>query len=161
MAPVERRRARRRRRYLDTLGFMMLDGLFVNHVTGSIILASAQPRRESTRLAGHLYPTNMVTGTMTVLGMDTGARRARLHSGGTERAAAIARARQYAMVVVGFAAGAVLAAAVTSRVHFWAAAVPLATIAVAARRELAARPLLAPGDAPPSHAEPTAPAAQK
>ena len=80
---------------------------------------------------------------MTVLGMDTGALRARLHSGETERAAAIARARQYAIVVVGFAAGAVLAAAVTSRVHFWAAAVPLAVIGLAAHRELALRPPLA------------------
>ena len=33
--------------YLDTLGFMMLDGLFVNHVTENIILAAAQPGRDS------------------------------------------------------------------------------------------------------------------
>ncbi len=33
--------------YLDTLGFMMLGGLFVNHVTGNIVLAAAHPGRES------------------------------------------------------------------------------------------------------------------
>ena len=208
--------------YLDTLGFIMLDGLFVNHVTGNIILAAAQPGLDSlpemvmfpvffvatvagtvlagkverqrpalgipaalvaeavilafflvlgvilfptpgasgllaqvavgavgvsamaiqtvtTRLAGHLYPTNMVTGTMTVLGMDVGALVARLHSGGTDRAVTAARARQYAVVVLGFAAGAVVAAALTSLIHFWAAAVPLATMVWAARRELASR----------------------
>ena len=212
--------------YLDALGFMMLDGLFVNHVTGNIILAAAHPGRESlpevvmfpvffvavvagtilagkadrrrpglgiplalvaeaillaiflllgvilfptpaasgllaqiavgavgvsamaiqtvtTRLAGHLYPTNMVTGTMTVLGMDAGALVARLHSGDPERAGAAVRARQYALVVAGFVAGAILAAAVTARVHFWAAAVPLATIGLAARREFSPRPSLA------------------
>lgn len=154
--------------YLDTLGFMMLSGLFVNHVTGNIILAAAEPGRESlpevamfpvffimvvvgtalagkterfrpslgipvaltaeafflvlflllgtqlfprpgasgllaeivvgaagvsamaiqtavTRLAGYLFPTNMVTGTMTVLGMDTAGVLFRLHACSAER----------------------------------------------------------------------------
>jgi uncharacterized membrane protein YoaK (UPF0700 family) len=206
--------------YLDTLGFMMLGGLFVNHVTGNIILAAAEPGRESlpeivmfpvffvmvvvgtalagkaerrspslgipvalmaeavflgiflvlglvlvprpgaagllaevvvgaagvsamaiqtavTRLAGYLFPTNMVTGTMTVLGMDTAGLLFRFHGSGEERAVISRRAREYARVVAGFASGAVVAAVVTSFVEFWAAALPLLVIVLGARRELA------------------------
>ena len=204
--------------YLDTLGFMMLDGLFVNHVTGNIVLAAADPGRESlpeivmfpvffvmvvvgtavagaaerrrpsfgipvaltgeavffglfmvlgvllfpspgssgllaeivvgaagvsgmaiqtavTRLAGYLFPTNMVTGTMTQLGMDTAGLLFRHHRSDDERTVTSRRAREYARVVAGFAVGAALAAAVTSHIDFWAAAVPLAVIVLAARRE--------------------------
>ena len=215
--------------YLDTVGFMMLSGLFVNHVTGNIILAAAEPGRASlpeivmfpvffimvvvgtalagiverfrpslgipvaltaealflglflllgtrlfprpgasgllaeivvgaagvsamaiqtavTRLAGYLFPTNMVTGTMTVLGMDTAGMLFRLHTSATEREMIRRRARQYARVVLGFAVGAVLAAVVTSFVNFWAAAVPLGVIALAARHEF-----LVALDAQPRH----------
>jgi uncharacterized membrane protein YoaK (UPF0700 family) len=206
--------------YLDTLGFMMLGGLFVNHVTGNIVLASADPGRESlpeivmfpiffvmvvvgtavagaaerrrpssgipaaltaealflglfmvlgllfvpspgssglvaeivvgaagvsgmaiqtavTRLAGYLFPTNMVTGTMTQLGMDTAGLLFRLHRSDDERTVASRRAREFARVVAGFAVGAALAAVFTSYVDFWAAVVPLAVITLAARREFA------------------------
>jgi uncharacterized membrane protein YoaK (UPF0700 family) len=204
--------------YLDTLGFMMLGGLFVNHVTGNIVLAAADPGRESlpeivmfpvffvmvvvgtalagraervktsfgipvalaaeaffllaflilgrvlfpepgasgmvaeivvgaagvsamaiqtavTRLAGYLFPTNMVTGTMTMLGMDTAGLLLRLHSSPEERAMAGRRAREFSRVVAGFASGAALAAVVTSAVGFWAAVLPFAVIALAARHE--------------------------
>ena len=218
--------------YLDTLGFMMLDGLFVNHVTGNIVLAAADPGRESvpeivmfpvffvmvvvgttvagaaerrrrgfgipvaltaealflglfmlmglllfpqprssgllaevvvgaagvsgmaiqtaaTRLAGYLFPTNMVTGTMTQLGMDTAELLFRLHRSDDERRVVSRRAREYARVVTGFAVGAALAAVVTSYVDFWAAAVPLAVIALAAHREFAtaSRPSVATNEA--------------
>jgi hypothetical protein len=53
-----------------------------------------------------------------------------------ERTVASRRAREYARVVAGFASGAASAAVVTSYVDFWAAFVPLAVIALAARREL-------------------------
>ena len=194
--------------YLDTLGFMMLSGLFVNHVTGNIVVAVAHPGLESlpeiamfpiffamvvfgtavagrgglraaltaeaaflglflilglalvpepgaagraaeivvgaagvaamaiqtavTRLAGHPYPTNMVTGTMTVLGMDTAAL---LFGSGEDRTTVRRRARHLAHVVAGFAAGATLAALVTSRAGFWAAALPLAVLAALARHD--------------------------
>lgn len=204
--------------YVDTLGFMMLSGLFVNHVTGNIILAAADPGRQSlpemvmfpvffimvvvgtalagkaerfrpslgipvalaaeafflalflllgatlfprpggsgvlaeivvgaagvsamaiqtavTRLAGYLFPTNMVTGTMTVLGMDSAGVLFRLHASEAERKKMSKRARQYARVVVGFAVGAVAAAVVTSYANFWAAALPLGVIGLAARHE--------------------------
>ena len=211
--------------YLDTLGFMMLGGLFVNHVTGNVVLAAADPGRESlpeivmfpvffvmvvvgtalagraervrtslgipvalgaeaffllvflvlgtvlfpspgasgmvaeivvgaagvsamaiqtavTRLAGYLFPTNMVTGTMTVLGMDTAGLLFRLQSSPSERATTSRRAREYSRVVAGFACGAALAAVVTSAVGFWAAVMPFAVITLAARQELrrASRP---------------------
>lgn len=206
--------------YLDTLGFMMLGGLFVNHVTGNIVLAAADPGLESlpeivmfpvffvmvvagtaiagaaerrrpsfgipvaltvealffglfmvlglvlfpspgpsgliaeivvgaagvsgmaiqtavTRLAGYLFPTNMVTGTMTQLGMDTAGLLFRLYRSNDDRAVVSTRAGEYARVVGGFAVGAALAAAVTSSVGFWAAAVPLVVVALAAHREFA------------------------
>lgn len=204
--------------YLDTLGFMMLGGLFVNHVTGNIVLAASDPSRESlseiimfpvffvmvvvgtaiagaaerrrpsfgipvaltaealflglfmvlgllffpsagssglvaeivvgaagvsgmaiqtavTRLAGYLFPTNMVTGTMTQLGMDAAGLLFRLHLSDDESTVASRRAGEYARVVAGFAFGAALAAVVTSYFDFWAAVVPLVVIALAARRE--------------------------
>ena len=206
--------------YLDTLGFMMLGGLFVNHVTGNIVLAAAHPGGESvpeiimlpvffvmvvigtaiaaaaerrrpsfgipvaltaeglflslfmllgllffpspgssglvgeivvgaagvsgmaiqtavTRLAGYLFPTNMVTGTITQLGMDTAALLFRRRRSDAERTVASRRAREYGRVVAGFAVGAALAAVATSYVDFWAAVVPLAVIALAARCEFA------------------------
>ncbi|MGH9278825.1 MAG: DUF1275 family protein [Acidimicrobiales bacterium] len=205
--------------YLDTLGFMMLKGLFVNHVTGNIVLAAADPGRSSlpeivmfpvffvmvavgtaiaagaerrrpslgipvalaaeaaflalfmvlglrlfpqpgasglaaeivvgaagvsamaiqtavTRLAGHVFPTNMVTGTMTMLGMDTAGLLLRSHPSDGDRTIAAARVRTYAKVVAAFAGGAALGAVVTTFFHFWAAALPLAVIAASARGTL-------------------------
>ncbi|MGH9224961.1 MAG: YoaK family protein [Acidimicrobiales bacterium] len=191
--------------YLDTLGYMMLSGLFVNHVTGNIVLAVAEPGRSSvpeivmfplffamvafgtavaargpgiraaltaeatflglflvlgvvlipepgaasltgevvvgaagvsamaiqtavTRLAGHAFPTNMVTGTMTMLGMDAARLLLHLDNAATERAATSRRARLHGRVVLGFAAGAAAAALVTSTARFWAGLIPLAVV---------------------------------
>ena len=206
--------------YLDTLGFLMLEGLFVNHVTGNIIVAAAHPgtrylaeivmlpvffvmvmvgtlvagrvdgrfpargipvalavevcllalfmvlglawfaepgaggttarvvvgsvgvgamavQTVVTRLAGHVFPTNMVTGTMTMLGMETAGLVAST-DGPTEQTARRARAGQLARAVLGFAGGAIAAAALTARLDFWAGTVPVAVIALVVRRELRA-----------------------
>jgi uncharacterized membrane protein YoaK (UPF0700 family) len=110
-------------------------GLVAEVVVGAAGVSGMAIQTAVTGLAGYLFPTNMVTGTMTQLGMDTAGLLFRLHRSTDERAVASRRAREYARVVVGFAFGAALAAVVTSYVGFWAAVVPLAVIALAARRE--------------------------
>ena len=117
-------------------------GLLAEVVVGAAGVSAMAIQTAVTRLAGYLFPTNMVTGTMTQLGMDTAGLLLRLHRSDDERAVASRRAREYARVVTGFAVGAALAAVVTSYVDFWAAAVPFAVIALAARREFVTAPRL-------------------
>jgi uncharacterized membrane protein YoaK (UPF0700 family) len=110
-------------------------GLLAEIIVGAAGVSAMAIQTAVTRLAGYLFPTNMVTGTMTVLGMDTAGLLFRFHSSAAERVTISRRAREYGRVVLGFAAGAAVAAVVTSLIGFWAAAVPLAVIALAARHE--------------------------
>lgn len=106
-------------------------------VVDSVGFGQLAVRTVATRLTGHAFPTNMVTGTMTMLGMET-ARLVAPTDGPAEQTARRARARQLAHAVLGFAGGAVAAAALTTRLDFWAGAVPVAIIVVVVRRELRA-----------------------
>ena len=77
-----------------------------------------------TRLGGYAFPTTMVTGTLTLLGMDI--------AGRGQEVAVARRIRVFSRVVVAFGAGAALAGMMTALVQFWAIALPLAAVAVCA-----------------------------
>ena len=111
-------------------------------VTGAGVVAMAAQSVVSRR-AGYAYPTTMVTGTLTLLGMD-GAQvlfgrdteddlaRLRRQVGGLGRA------------VAAFAAGAGLGGLAVHWLQFWATALPLAAISVCAVAERAGASLPAP-----------------
>lgn len=203
--------------YVDTVGYVMLRGLFPNHVTGNLPIAAAHPGPQAipllvmvplwlaavvvaagaagriecrgaravlpailaveaallglflllgvslvpdrtastlltqtivgaagvcamgvqsvvTRLGGYAFPTTMVTGTLTLLGMDIGQTAFGVHPPG-ERLAALRRITAFSRVVVAFGAGAALGGLMTHLVQFWAVAVPVAAVALIARTE--------------------------
>ena len=111
-------------------------------VTGVGVCAMAAQSVVS-RLAGYAYPTTMVTGTLTLLGMDSaqvlfGRQSADERSRLRPQVAALGRA------VLAFAAGAGLGGFAVHRLHFWAIAAPLLAIVVCAVKARAGEPLPAP-----------------
>jgi uncharacterized membrane protein YoaK (UPF0700 family) len=206
--------------YVDTVGFVMLRGLFPNHVTGNLPIAAAHPGWQSapallmvplwfvavvlaagaagrvgrqdpsrvlpallaaeavllgvfliagvrlipgphtstlvtqaivagagvcamatqsvvSRLGGYAYPTTMVTGTLTLLGMDAAQALFRQHQP-ADRDAVLRRVTALARVVVAFAAGAGLGGIAVAHAEFWALAVPMVVVGLCAREELRA-----------------------
>ena len=202
--------------YVDTVGYIMLRGLFPNHVTGNLPIAAARPGIEAipllvmvplwlvavvvaagmaggfeargsdalpvvlateaallgvflvpgaalvadrhaanlvtqtvvgaagvcamgvqsvaTRLGGYAFPTTMVTGTLTLLGMDTAQAAFRLHPD-DQRAAILRRIKAFTRVVLAFTIGAALGGLMTALVEFWAIALPAAAVALCAAGE--------------------------
>lgn len=108
-------------------------------VTGAGVLAMAAQSVVS-RLAGYAYPTTMVTGTLTLLGMD-GAQVLLGHHSDEDRARLRGQVRTLGRAVVAFAAGAGLGGLAVHRLQFWAIAVPLAAVAACAVKERAGAPL--------------------
>ena len=207
--------------YVDTVGYIMLRGLFPNHVTGNLPIAAAHPGRQAipllimvplwlaavvlaagaagrigrrrptavlpavlaaeagllglflllgvalvpdreastlltqtivgaagvcamgvqsvvTRLGGYVFPTTMVTGTLTLLGMDLGQTAFGLQPAG-ERAAVVRRMKAYSRVVVAFGVGAALGGLMTHLVQFWAISIPVVAVGLCARGEARVR----------------------
>ncbi len=85
-----------------------------------------------TRLGGYAFPTTMVTGTLTLLGMDIADR--------DQGVAVTHRIKVFSRVVVAFGVGAAVAGLTTPHLSFWAALVPLAAVAVCALREVRSGP---------------------
>ena len=84
-----------------------------------------------TRLGGYVFPTTMVTGTLTLLGMDSGQAIFGRHQP-AERTVIVRRIKAFSRVVVAFAVGAALGGLMTALVQFWAIALPLAAVALVA-----------------------------
>lgn len=200
--------------YVDTVGYIMLRGLFPNHVTGNLPIAAAHPGRQAipllimvplwlaaviaaagaagrierrnssavlpvilgaealllglflvmgvalipdrdastlvtqtvvgaagvcamgvqsvvTRLGGYAFPTTMVTGTLTLLGMDSAQALFGAQPSG-ERAVVVRRVKAFSKVVLGFAVGAALGGLMAAVVQFWAIVLPLGAVAMCA-----------------------------
>ncbi len=94
------------------------------------------------RLGGYAFPTTMVTGTLTLLGMDLARR---------DQGMAVARRITiFGRVIVAFGIGAALAGLMVPRMRFWAVLLPLFAVALSASYETrsgdgARQPVPAPG----------------
>ena len=200
--------------YVDTVGYIMLRGLFPNHVTGNLPIAAANPGRQAipllimvplwlaaviaaagaagrierrsapavlpvilgaeaallgiflllgaalvpdrdastlvtqtvvgaagvcamgvqsvvTRLGGYVFPTTMVTGTLTLLGMDSAQALFGSQPNG-ERAVVVRRVKAFSRVVLAFGVGAALGGLMTALVQFWAIVLPLGAVGLCA-----------------------------
>jgi uncharacterized membrane protein YoaK (UPF0700 family) len=134
-------------------GFLLLGVSLVPHpdsstvvtqtiVTGAGVLAMAAQSVVS-RLAGYAYPTTMVTGTLTLLGMDVAQMRVGPQSD-DDRSHLRGQVQALGRAVVAFAAGAGLGGLAVHRLHFWALPLPLGAVVVCAVRESAGAPLPTP-----------------
>ena len=108
-------------------------------VTGAGVLAMAAQSVVS-RLAGYTYPTTMVTGTLTLLGMD-GAQVLFGEHPDDDRSRLRGQVRTLGRAVVAFAAGAGLGGLAVHRMNFWAITLPLVAVGVCAVKERAGGPL--------------------
>jgi uncharacterized membrane protein YoaK (UPF0700 family) len=111
-------------------------------VTGAGVLAMAAQSVVS-RLAGYAYPTTMVTGTLTLLGMD-GAQVLFRQQSDEDRSRLWGQIRALGRAVTAFAAGAGLGGLAVHRLQFWAIALPLLAIVACAVTEPAAAARPAP-----------------
>jgi uncharacterized membrane protein YoaK (UPF0700 family) len=111
--------------------------LLTQAVVGAAGVCAMATQSVVSRLGGYAYPTTMVTGTLTLLGMDSAQALFGQH-GPAERDAVLGRVKALARVVVAFAAGAGLGGVAVARVNFWALAVPLVVVGLCARQELRA-----------------------
>ncbi|HUR23724.1 MAG TPA: YoaK family protein [Acidimicrobiales bacterium] len=104
-------------------------------VTGAGVLAMAAQSVVS-RLAGYAYPTTMVTGTLTLLGMDGAQVLFRQHAG-DDRTRLRGQIGALSRAVAAFAAGAGLGGLAVHRLQFWAIALPVVAITACAISERA------------------------
>ena len=105
--------------------------LITQTVVGAAGVCAMGVQSVVTRLGGYVFPTTMVTGTLTLLGMDT----AQVLDGGQtagERAVVVRRVKAFSRVVAAFAVGAALGGLMTALVRFWAMALPVAAVALCA-----------------------------
>ena len=84
-----------------------------------------------TRLGGYVFPTTMVTGTLTLLGMDSAQALFGSQPDG-ERAVVVRRVKAFSRVVLAFAVGAGVGGLMTAVVQFWAIVLPLAAVGLCA-----------------------------
>ncbi len=105
--------------------------LVAQTIVGAAGVSAMAVQSVATRLGGYVFPTTMVTGTLTLLGMDIadGVFGGRPND---ERAAVMRRVQAFRRVVVAFAGGAALGGLMTALVHFWAIILPVAAVALCA-----------------------------
>ena len=111
--------------------------LLTQTVVGAAGVCAMGVQSVVTRLGGYVFPTTMVTGTLTLLGMDCAQAAFRLGPE-RERAATVRRIKAFTRVVVAFALGAALGGVMTAVTEFWAIALPVVVVALCAWGELRA-----------------------
>jgi uncharacterized membrane protein YoaK (UPF0700 family) len=108
--------------------------LVTQTIVGAAGVCAMGVQSVATRLGGYVFPTTMVTGTLTLLGMDLAQAAAGL-APQAERAATVRRIKAFSRVVVAFAVGAALGGVMSAGLGFWAIALPATVVALCARRE--------------------------
>lgn len=102
--------------------------LLTQTVVGAAGVCAMGVQSVATRLGGYVFPTTMVTGTLTLLGMDVAEAR--------QNPAIVPRIKAFARVVAAFAVGAALGGLMAALVGFWAIALPVVAVASCARGEV-------------------------
>ncbi len=102
--------------------------LVTQTVVGAAGVCAMGVQSVATRLGGYVFPTTMVTGTLTLLGMDLAEAR--------QNTAVGPRIKAFRRVVIAFAVGAALGGLMTGLVRFWAMALPVVAVALCARAEV-------------------------
>ena len=97
-------------------------------VVGAAGVCAMGVQSVATRLGGYVFPTTMVTGTLTLLGMDVAEAR--------QNPAIMPRIKAFSRVVAAFAVGAALGGLMTSVLRFWAIALPAVAVGMCARGEV-------------------------
>ena len=105
--------------------------LVTQTIVGAAGVCAMGVQSVATRLGGYVFPTTMVTGTLTLLGMDS-ADAIFQRQPDAERAVVVRRVKAFGRVVVAFAVGAALGGLMTALAHFWAIALPFAAVALCA-----------------------------
>ena len=105
--------------------------LVTQTVVGAAGVGAMAVQSVVTRLGGYAFPTTMVTGTLTLLGMDSARALLGAQPDG-ERAVVVRRVKAFSRVVLAFAVGAALGGLMTALVQFWAIVLPLAAVALCA-----------------------------
>jgi uncharacterized membrane protein YoaK (UPF0700 family) len=108
--------------------------LLTQTIVGAAGVSAMGVQSVVTRLGGYVFPTTMVTGTLTLLGMD-GAQALFGQHPNAERAVVVRRIKAFSRVVVAFGAGAGLGGLMASLVDFWAMSLPVAAVALCAYGE--------------------------
>ena len=106
--------------------------LLTQTIVGAAGVSAMGVQSVVTRLGGYVFPTTMVTGTLTLLGMDSAQALFGAQPDG-ERAVVVRRVKAFSRVVLAFAVGAAVGGLVTALVQFWAIVLPLAAVALCAR----------------------------
>jgi uncharacterized membrane protein YoaK (UPF0700 family) len=102
--------------------------LVTQTMAGAAGVAAMAVQSVVTRLGGYAYPTTMVTGTLTLLGLDAAAAIFDLPASGG-RPAVLRRIKAFTRVVLAFAVGAGLGGLFVGRLHFWAMVLPVLSVA--------------------------------
>jgi uncharacterized membrane protein YoaK (UPF0700 family) len=109
--------------------------LVTQTLVGAAGVAAMATQSVVTRLGGYAYPTTMVTGTLTLLGMDAATVIFALPSA-LGRPALLRQIKALARVVLAFAVGAGLGGLFGVRLHFWAIVLPVVAVAACVLGEL-------------------------
>src|SRR4051794_14574029 len=109
--------------------------LVTQTVVGAAGVAAMATQSVLTRLGGYAYPTTMVTGTLTLLGMDLATLAFGLPSG-LPRPAVVRQITALVRVVMAFAIGAGLGGSFGVRLHFWAIVLPVVAVGACVVGEL-------------------------
>jgi uncharacterized membrane protein YoaK (UPF0700 family) len=105
--------------------------LLTQTIVGAAGVVAMAVQSVVTRVGGYVFPTTMVTGTLTLLGMDAG-QALFGNQPEKEREVVVRRIKAFSRVVLAFAIGAALGGFMTTVLHFWGITLPVAAVALCA-----------------------------